>query len=177
MQKTFPAVLSFLLPGLGQTYLQRFIAGVLFFTLFLGVQFTPSVRLYLPVLILLASFECFQKNTPVESSPRRNSLYAVIGFIGFLSWVLSYFPLVHSVGGQMQLNAQIPEVAKYIKDCQQKQGRDAVSLKDCVPASLTLDPWGNPLHFGLLTEGGFEIRSAGPDQNIQSDDDFVFSFR
>lgn len=60
------------------------------------------------------------------------------------------------------------------------RGDNAKQLKIEIPAGSTVndrgelcDPWGTPWFFHQLSGTRMEIRSAGPDRKLHSDDDFV----
>lgn len=177
MEKLFPAVLSFLLPGLGQLFKKDFVRAVLFFGVFLGVQLSLQFRIYLPIVVVLASAEAFFSKGQIQEQGKRNTLYATAGLIGLVSWSFSYFPMVHSVGYQMELNERVPELVRAIRECQKREGHLAIDFEKCVTPALNTDPWGNKFGFSLLTEGGFEIRSAGSDKAMNTNDDFAFRFK
>lgn len=178
MQKVFPGILSLLLPGLGQLYKKQNSRACLFFSAFLAFQLIPNTRMYLPIVLALAALEAFLTPTPPREVNRQKDVYyGAVALVGLLNWSLSYFPLVHSVGYQMELNDRVPHIVKEIRECQTKEKRLAVDLAACVSKANRIDPWGNPMRFTLVTEGGFEIRSAGPDKFIETSDDYVYRFR
>lgn len=179
MQQIYPALLSLLLPGLGQLYQSRYVPSLVFFSLFLLAQFVQPLRLAPLIPILACAEAIFRRSSfsPGTAPSSKNIFYAGVGLVGVVSWSFSYFPLIHPVGYQMEWNDRLPKIVGAVRECQKREGRLGIDFSRCVLPPLSSDPWGNPLVFGLHTEGGFEIRSAGPDQTIHTGDDFIYHAR
>src|SRR5438046_1994533 len=81
---------SFLLPGLVQLYSRHFAKALFFFLLFSSLIFFPKTRLLTPLVVFVAAGDAYRFAVSVKSSAFRDWFYALIGFLGFLSWILIF---------------------------------------------------------------------------------------
>ena len=175
-----PPTFSFLLPGLGQVYQRRYGMAVLAFSTFTAIYFWPAGKAAMPVMAIAVATECFlrEKKIPsVQSGRTRNSLFAVVGMLGFLSWMLYVSPAFLTVGSLMDTQDQAEKFAARIRSCRKLMG-PAVTCAGFPPGANEpiLDPWGESFSYRPDSKG-FEIRSSGPDKKAGTGDDFVFHYR
>ena len=80
-----PALLSFLLPGLGQLFQRHLLASVGFFGVFCGLLVGDLSRWALPLWALLSAFEAMRRKAGAGQRFRVR-LYAGVGILGFVCW-------------------------------------------------------------------------------------------
>ena len=87
--RIFPAILSFLLPGLGQLYKKKRVTSLLFFWGFISALTCPCYLFLITWLVIGASLEAYFVSPVMEEAPRnkrRDAIFAVVGLIGLLCW-------------------------------------------------------------------------------------------
>lgn len=187
------AVLSFLLPGLGQVYQQKYYRGCLIFAGFTALNFIPWIRLALLPVALIAAWDslrippaaaAFEATSPGPSKKaerQRLILFSIVGIFGFFSWFLIFAsPFLIPFRNQIEVNEQVERLAARVRSYESRQGQTPTNLSECVAPEeaqrLLKDPWGNPFELHASPDG-FEIRSAGPDHQFGTRDDYTFHFR
>jgi hypothetical protein len=188
------ATLSFLLPGLGQVYQQKYFLGGLVFAIFTALNFVPSLRLLLLPAALLAAWDTLRipptavstsasLSTLAENKPQRQRLilFSIVGIFGFISWFLIFAsPLLVPFRNQIEVNEQVERLATRVRAYEARQGQTPASLAQCVSPEeadgLLKDPWGTLFQLQASPDG-FEIRSAGPDRTFGTKDDYSYHFR
>ena len=83
------AVLSVMLPGLGQLYQGLPVTAFAAYFIFLSVLTTPSLQGFAPVVAIGAGVDALRRGA--EQGPRnarRDYLYSAVGIAGFIGWFL-----------------------------------------------------------------------------------------
>ena len=86
--KNRAAVLSVMLPGLGQLYQRQPVTAFAAYFLFLAVLLTPSLRALAPVVSMGAGVDALWRGPEGEGDRRRDYLYAAVGIAAFVGWFL-----------------------------------------------------------------------------------------
>ncbi len=171
--------LSFLLPGLGQLFQQRFLIALLFFLLYIGVL-TSSLRLWIFVPMAVSAWEA--QRLALAGKAQWNSRVLVYFFVGTVAFFSSFSLLAERAlpyAEQGKISAIAEHLAEEIDQCAVQQKRMphslANALETCPQVKWQKDPWGNPFVYEM-SAGGFEIRSLGRDGRVATEDDFVYRF-
>jgi hypothetical protein len=171
-------MLSFCLPGLGQLSQGRVPWAVGFFAVFVFVIAFLGFWWLIPLLAMGAGLETMRspRTGGLEDRPRQVA-YSAVGALGLLCWfgyVSTYFM---PIGLQVQLNNQIDDIRAVFRRCvaaRPAQESDALTCLKADSATDVADPWGSPYRF-VYSKGVFEVRSAGPDKQVGTADDLVYS--
>lgn len=97
-EKKYAAILSILIPGLGQIFCFRYAAGAVSFTAFALLNFFPQTALFSPIICLLSAIEAYiNAKVRVEDEspkPKRLKLFLVVGMICFFFWFFGILPII-----------------------------------------------------------------------------------
>ena len=200
------ATYSFLLPGLGQIYQGLYAKGACFFIVFSALNFTESGRFYSPLVALAAALEAYwtEKNreapeqkalVPIsdekgrvvlpwppgkqvslpEEFQGRNLRFSLVGICGAVLWIFSVYSAWLPLGDVLELQHRAERLAAAVRRYQTERGRLPERLDEIGAPVDRKDPWGSP--FDLRpTRDGFELRSAGRDRQLGTEDDAVFRY-
>jgi hypothetical protein len=102
-------------------------------------------------------------------------LYSALFYFGFVANFGPYADLKIGLTSQI-----INSDAGYISLYEQKYNKFPEKITDVIPSDTNMfsltDPWFTPLLFKPINDKSFEIRSAGPDKIINTDDDISKTF-
>jgi hypothetical protein len=194
------ALLSFLLPGMGQVYQGHYRRGVALFAAFSLLASITEARLLLPFAAVLAAAEAYRGRTirlpkmsfempfrvasllrREQTSPYRPWLYGIVASLGFCLWIGLVIPFLYPYSVQATLNDQVDALADRVRGYVAEQGKYPAQLSEVLPRGAKVqdwlvDPWGTEYGFSA-TKDEFEIRSAGSDKKMGTSDDYVFHYR
>lgn len=190
----YAASFSLLLPGLGQLYLGRWARAACLFAAFALLLLMPFGRWLIFLLAPYAAWEAHRAAIRLEPLPEtaakgilsreraflslgrdkyRLPAFIGVGVLGFSAWFIGLFPFMSPVAFQAELNEEAFRLGSCLK------ARGTLNVADCVPpgdADLARDPWGGR-YTAEEAEGRVLLRSAGPDGEVGTRDDFVYRFR
>jgi hypothetical protein len=199
-ERRIAALLSFLMPGLGQVYQHHYRRGAALFVAFSILACISDARLLLPLAAGLTAFEAYRNRlgtwpspdslpdgwlrnvfSPREASPYRPWLYGIVGSFGFVLWFGLFAPTLYPFRYQAQLNDQTDWLADRVRTFHAEKGRLPASLKEVLhedesPQQMLTDPWGQEYRL-IESAEQFELRSSGPDRKFDTPDDFSFRYR
>lgn len=194
------AILSLLLPGMGQVYQGHYRRGIALFAGFAILASITESRLLLPLAAILVAAEAFRGrrirlpkmtfDMPAwatalakkeQESPYRLWIYGIVASLGFCLWIGLVIPVLYPYSVQATINDQVDELADWVRGYAAEHGSFPTKLSDAIPANARgkeglIDPWGTPYEYSTSSDG-FEIQSAGPDKKMGTPDDYVFHFR
>ena len=177
----FPAILNFLLPGLGYLYLGNLPLCLIVFSVFLVLLLNPSLWGWLLILSIGVSLHLvLLRKESVISTRGRNFYFSAIGGTVFIFWVTLISPVWGVLKKQNLANAHAQEMATWVRECRKKINRLPNSAVECalipghgVPPK---DPWGEHYLYQRHNER-FYLRSKGVDGLSDTADDLTHSFR
>lgn len=173
--KNLAAYLSFFLPGLGQLSQKRYAYAVAFFLTFIGSTIFSRVWWVTPVIALLSGVETFRfPGAQIPSDRKLKVSYSLVASIGFLAWFSYFGNTFFPLAKLMTTNEDVQAIRNGFRQClgttptPQKEGT-------CLIAAVgsKTDPWGTAYAVGV-GDGLLEIRSAGPDRKMGTDDDMFY---
>jgi hypothetical protein len=179
------ALLSCLLPGLGQVYQKRFGEGLLFFGVFVCLLWFPVTRPYIFLVVLASAYEAHRRHAQREEEEDPTwKLYVFFsgGFLAFFGWFILAGSDLLPFSVQLRMQSRIDPLVKELKSYKVNHGYYPESLVEMVSdraagdtegEPLQTDPWGRPFDY-RKTESGFELRSAGRDGVFGNKDDYVY---
>jgi hypothetical protein len=189
---------SFCVPGLGQVFQTRYVAGLAWFTAFVlfnffwAARFSPRMGFFSLLISLGSAREALHVESRRKSMARqepwtaeslaelkgRPLAFTVVGVFGFLLWFFSVSSSWLPLGSALTLQAQAQEIGRLARRYREKNGTFPSKLEDLgkdFARSYGRDPWGS--EFSLQREAdGLEVRSPGPDRARGTSDDAVFHF-
>ncbi len=193
----YSAFLNVLFPGLGHVYIGEYSRGLALFVAFVLLLSMPFTRFCIPLLGIYAGWESFKraggkdrdsilssKAEEVaylkESFPRaRLPLYLLVGALGATCWLLALYPFSGDAGRSGRAAEQARGLSQKIRACENETGVLPPTLENCIQpeeaAHLRTDPWGQAYLYEPI-DGGFEIRSKGPDLRSRTADDLIYIF-
>lgn len=185
-----PAVLSLLLPGLGQLFQSRYPKAIGFFTLFAAVGWKlPHSRWLIPFIALAAGWEAFQEEKHLMAigaaeksiEKRRYYSFAAVAVVGAVSWLFYVGTFFLPIGSFLEIEGDANRIAAWVRACREHRAQYPLTLAECGSPPpekqyRPLDPWGGAYEYSTRSDG-FEIRSWGRDKRRNTEDDFVFRFQ
>ncbi len=179
-----PGFLSFCLPGMGQLYQRRYraaAAGILPFWFLLAVLPGHAWPLLLAFAFGGEAFYWGSSRPAIEASTeglrRRRNAYVVTAIVAFCFWAMLVSPAALPLRRQGMANAVADKLAGFYQACARQRGSPPANAADCgAEARRPTDPWGGSFDY-VLTERGFELRSAGADGKWATPDDFIYRYR
>lgn len=173
--KNLAAYLSFFLPGLGQLSQKRYAYAIAFFLTFIGSTIFSRVWWVTPLIALLSGIETFRfPDAQLPADRKLKASYSIVASIGFLAWFSYFGNTFFPLAKQMTANDDVQAIRTGFRQC---LGAEPTAQKAsaCLisAAGSKTDPWGTVYAVGL-GDGVLEIRSAGPDRRMGTDDDLFY---